>query len=106
MRYANPKWRKLVILLEDYVFLQVSPLKRVFCFGKKGKLISRYIRPFEVLRKVGVVTYELALPLDFPLVHPVFHISILRKYVKDPSHIIQHQVVSLSFNLTFETWPT
>ena len=37
--------------------------------------------------------------------HPVFHVSMLRKYVKDPSHVLKHQAVSLSSNLTFEARP-
>ena len=58
-----------------------------------------------MLRKVGAVAYELALLPDFPPVHLVFHISMLRKYVKDPAHVLQHQHVAISFNLTYEAWP-
>ena len=55
-----------------------------------------------MLRKVGGFAYELALPPNFPSVYPVFHISILRKYVRDLSHVLQHQVVPLSSDLTFK----
>ena len=51
------------------------------------------------------MAYEIALPPDFPPVHPVFHISMLRKYVKDPSHVLQHQTVALSSDMTFEVQP-
>ena len=89
----------------DHVFLRVSPLRGIFRFGKKGKLAPRYIGPFEVLRRVGAVAYEVALPPDFSPVHPVFHISMLRKYVKDPTHVLQHQTVDISPDMTFEVQP-
>ena len=57
-------------------------------FGKRGKLSSRYIGPFEVLERVGVVAYRLALPPSLSSVHEVFHVSILRKYTPDPNHIV------------------
>ena len=104
-KYADPKCRELVIIPGDHVFIRVSPLKGVFRFGKKGKLAPRYIGPYEVLKKIGAVAYELALPPDFPPVHPMFHVSMLRKYVKDPSHVLKHQAVPLSSDLTFEARP-
>ena len=58
-------------------------------FGKRRKLSPRYVGPYEVLEKVGKVAYRLALPLSFPNVHLVFHVFMLRKYLSDPSHVIQ-----------------
>ena len=56
------------------------------CFGKKGKLSPRYIGSFEILERVGKVAYKLALPSELSMAHNVFHMSMLRKYVSDPSH--------------------
>ena len=56
----------------DHVFLKISPMKGVMRFGKKGKLTPRYIGPFEILDRVGNVSYRLALPPNFGHVHPVF----------------------------------
>ena len=80
-------------------------MKGVMRFGKKGKLSPRYVGPFEILERVGAVAYRLALPPEFPNVHPVFHVSMLRKYLPDPSHVIQPQVVQLSEDLTYEEKP-
>ena len=75
--YADPKRKDHVFKVGDRVFLKVSPMKGVLRFGKKGKLTSRYVGPYEILRKVGPVAFELALPPNFPSVHPVFHVSLL-----------------------------
>ena len=64
-------------------------------FGKKGKLGPRYVGPFEVLRLTGEVAYELALLLELSQVHPVFHVSMLRKYVPDPSHVVEYQSLKI-----------
>ena len=57
-------------------------------FGKQGKLSPRYIRPFEVLDRVGTVAYRLALPPSLSIVHAVFHVSMLRKYTPDQTHVV------------------
>ena len=56
-------------------------MKGVIRFGKKEKLAPRYIGPFEILERIGMVAYRLALPPNMSQVHPVFHISMLRKYI-------------------------
>ena len=57
-------------------------------FGKRGKLAPRYIGPFEILERVGIVVYRLALPPSLSGVHEVFHFSMLRKYTPDPTHVV------------------
>ena len=64
------------------------PNRGVIRFGKRGKLLPRYIRPFEVLEMVGIVAYWLALPPSLSSVHDVFHVSMLRKYTLDPTHVV------------------
>ena len=64
-------------------------MKDVMRFGKKGKLAPRYIEPFVILERVGMVVYLLASPPNMSLVHPVFHVSMLRKYISDPSNVLQ-----------------
>ena len=58
--------------------------ERVMNFGRKGKLASKYIGPFKILERINVVAYWLALPPDMSPVHPMFHVSMLTKYISDP----------------------
>nr|XP_025885841.1 uncharacterized protein LOC112941108 [Solanum lycopersicum] len=89
----------------DHVWLRVSPMKGVMQFGKKGNLSPRFIGPFEILSRVGEVAYKLALPPILSAVHPVFHVSTLRKYIPDESHLLSLDSVELGPDLTFEKEP-
>ncbi|XP_022851541.1 uncharacterized protein LOC111373265 [Olea europaea var. sylvestris] len=80
-------------------------MKGVIHFGKRGKLQPRYIGPFEVLKRVGTVAYELALPPELSAVHNVFHVSMLRKYISDPSHVINSKSLDIHPDLTYEETP-
>lgn len=73
-------------------------------FEKCGKLNPRYIRPFEIVGRVGAVAYHLALSLDLAQVHNI-HVSMLRKYLSDPSYIIQHEPMEFQKNLPYEEQP-
>ena len=77
------------------MFLKVSPWRKVLRFGKKGKLSSRFIGPYEVLERIGLVAYRLALPPELANLHDVFHVSMLRKYRSDESHILPIQEVQV-----------
>ena len=86
----------------DHVFLKVMPKRGVVSFGKQGKLAPRYIRPFEVLERVGTVAYWLALPPSLSGVHEVFHVSMLRKYTLDPAHVVDWGEIIVDTDRTFE----
>ena len=86
----------------DHVFLKVMPKRGVVRFGKRRKLSSRYIRPFEILKRVGTVAYRLALPLILSSVHAVFHISKLRKYTPYPTHVVDWGELAIDADGTFE----
>ncbi|KAH0643764.1 hypothetical protein KY290_035213 [Solanum tuberosum] len=103
--YADRRRRPLRFYVGDRVFLRVSPMKGVMRFGRRGKLSPRYIRPFEILQTVGEVIYELALPPAFSAIHPVFHVSMLRRYVPDESYVLQYDAVELDDRLTFVEEP-
>ncbi|XP_015162113.1 uncharacterized protein [Solanum tuberosum] len=57
-------------------------------FGKKGKFSPRYMGSYKILRCIGKVAYELDLPNDLALVHSVFHVFLLKKYVGDPTSLV------------------
>ena len=74
-------------------------------FGKRGKLASKYIGPFEILERVGTVSYRLALPPSLSSVHEVFHVSMLRKYTPDPAHVVDWGEITVDTDETFEEGP-
>ena len=86
--FADTRRRPLEFQVGDHVFLKVSPTKGVKRFGSKGKLSPRYIGPFEILEKVENVAYRLALPPSLENVHNVFHVSMLRKCLTDPTQTL------------------
>lgn len=103
--YADICRRPLEFEIGEKVFLKVSPTKGVVRFGEKGKLTPRYVGPYEVLERIGEVAYRLALPMEMNRIHDVFHVSQLKKYVYDPSHIIEPESVELEEKLTYEEQP-
>ena len=74
-------------------------------FGKRGKLSPRFIRPFEILERVGTVAYQLALPPSMSGVHEVFRVSMLRKYTPDPAHVVDWGQIEVDTDGTFEEGP-
>ena len=55
-----------------------------------------------MIEKVGPVAYRLALPLEFEKIHNVFHVSMLRRFRSDPSHVISSETIELRLDLTYE----
>ncbi|KAL5567956.1 hypothetical protein UlMin_024531 [Ulmus minor] len=100
--YADKQRRPLEFQVGDSVFLKVAPMKGVMRFKKKGKLSPRYIGPFEILERIGKVAYRLALPPELSSIHNIFHVSMLRKYVSDPSHVLENELIEVHEDLTYE----
>ena len=78
------------------------PKRGVVRFGKRGKLSPRFIGPFEILERVGTVAYRLTLPPGMSGVHEVFHVSMLRKYTPDPTHVVDWGQIEIDTDETFE----
>ncbi|GJW29327.1 integrase, catalytic region, zinc finger, CCHC-type containing protein [Tanacetum coccineum] len=83
--YADKRRKPLEFSVGDYVLLKVLPWKGVARFRKKGKLAPRFVRPFEIVEKVGPVTYRLDLPEELNGVHDMFHVPNLKKCLADPT---------------------
>ena len=87
------------------MFLKVSLWKKILRFRRKGKLSPRFIGPYEILERVRPVAYRLALPLELAKLHDVFHVSMLRRYHSDPSHILPIQDIQVQEDFTVEEEP-
>ena len=74
-------------------------------FGKHEKLSPRFIGPFEILERIGTVAYRLALSPSMTGVHEVFHVSMLRKYISDPAHVVDWGQIEIDTDGTFEEGP-
>ncbi|GJW48442.1 putative reverse transcriptase domain-containing protein [Tanacetum coccineum] len=81
--YVDYRRKPLEFEVGDRVLLKVMPWKGVVCFGKKGKLAPRYVGPFEILERIGLVAYRLRLPEEFNSVHDTYHVSNLKKCLAD-----------------------
>ena len=86
----------------DHVFLKVMPKRGVVRFGKRRKLSPRYIGPFEILKRVGIDAYHLALSSSLSGFHEVFHVSMLRKYNPDPTHVVDWGEIIVYTNGSFK----
>ncbi|XP_038904261.1 uncharacterized protein LOC120090614 [Benincasa hispida] len=103
--YADKRRRELEFEIGDRVFLKLSPWKGILRFDNKGKLSPRYIEPYEIIAHVGPAAYKFALPTELSKIYDVFHVSMLWKYVPNPTHILREQPVQLKENLSYEEEP-
>ncbi|GJR06063.1 reverse transcriptase domain-containing protein [Tanacetum coccineum] len=100
-RYADKRRKPLEFSVSDYVLLKVLPWKGVVRFGKKGKLAPRFVRPFEIIEKVGLVAYRLDLPKELNGVHDTFHVSNLKKCLADPTLKVPLDEIRVDAKLNF-----
>ncbi|KAL0541388.1 hypothetical protein IC582_021430 [Cucumis melo] len=103
--YADVRRKDLEFEIGDKVFLKVAPMRGVLRFERRGKLSPRFVGPFEILERIGPVAYRLALPPSLSTVHDVFHVSMLRKYVSDPSHVVDYEPLEIDENLSYTERP-
>ena len=86
----------------DKVFLKVSPWKKILWFGQKGKLSPRFIGSYEILERISPVVYQLALPPELVKLHDVFHVSRLRRYRFDGSHMLPMQELQVQADFSYD----
>ena len=103
--YHDKRRKPLEFQEGEHVFLKVTPTTGVGRALKSRKLTPRFIGPYQITKRVGEVAYQVALPPSLSNLHSVFHVSQLRKYVHDPSHVIHMDDVQVRENLTVEALP-
>jgi hypothetical protein len=102
--YADQKRRHLEFQVGDHVYLKVKAQKSSLKLGNCAKLAPRFCGPFELLARIGPVAYQIALLANLR-VHNVFHISLLKKYVHDPTHMIDWNLVQVEPEGEFQVEP-
>ncbi|GKE30484.1 hypothetical protein Tco_1445868 [Tanacetum coccineum] len=103
--YVDNRHKPLDFEVRDQVLLKVSPWKGVIRFGKKGKLAPRYVGPFEILERIGLVAYRLRLPEELTSVHDTFHVSNLKKCLADANLHVPLDEIKVDKTLRFVREP-
>lgn len=88
----------------EHVYLHINPKKISLRISSCAKLAPRYCGPFEILERIAPVAYRLVFP---PIVkfHDIFHISLLKKYIKDVDHVIEWFVLQVEQEEEFQSQP-
>ncbi|GJY59452.1 putative reverse transcriptase domain-containing protein [Tanacetum coccineum] len=97
--YADRRTNPLELEVGDMVLLKVSPWKGAVRFGKREKLSPRYIRPFKILARVGLVAYTLELPEELKGIHSTFHVSNRKKCVAEGDIVVSMDEIQLDDKL-------
>jgi len=103
--YHDKRRKALEFEKDEHAFLRVTPITGVGRALKSRKLTPRFIGPYQISERVGEVAYRIALPPSLSNLHDVFHVSQLRRYIADPSHVVPLDDVQVRDNLTVDTSP-
>ncbi|GJZ94586.1 hypothetical protein Tco_0666789 [Tanacetum coccineum] len=103
--YADHRQKPLEFSVGDKLLLKVSSWKGIVCFVKRSKLSPRYVRPFEVVERVGRVAYRLRLPQELVGIHDTFHVSNLKKCLADVNLHVPLEEIKIDDKLHFVEEP-
>nr|GEV27672.1 reverse transcriptase domain-containing protein [Tanacetum cinerariifolium] len=103
--YYDKRRKPIEFSVGDYVLLKVSHWKGVVCFGKKGKLAPRFVGPFVIVEKVGILPYRFDFPEELNGVHDTFHVSNLKKYLANPTLEVPLNEIQVDAKLNFVEEP-
>ena len=104
--YADQRRKFLEFQEGEHVFLKITPMMGIGKAMKVKKLSPRFLSPLQILKRVRLVAYQMALPPNLSNLHDIFHMSQLRKYHSDPSHLLEPESVQLREDLTFNLLPS
>ena len=88
--YYDKRRKPIEFEAGDHVFLKVTPVTRVGRALKSRKLTPKFIGPYQILKRIGSVAYQILSKL-----HNIFHVPQLRKYIHDPFHVIEPDIVQI-----------
>ncbi|GKB55305.1 putative reverse transcriptase domain-containing protein [Tanacetum coccineum] len=103
--YADKRRKPLEFSVGEYVLHKVSPWKGVVRFRKKGNLEPRFVRPFKIIERFGLVAYWLDLPKELNGVYDMFHVSNLKKCLADPTLQVLLDKIRVDAKLNFVEEP-
>jgi len=103
--YADKRRRTLEFEAGDHVFLRVTPTTSIGRALKSRKLTPRFIGPYQIMRRIGPAVCEITLPPHLGNLHNVFHVSQLRKYIADPTHVLEDGDMQIREDLTIGAGP-
>jgi hypothetical protein len=104
--YSDKKRREVSFNPGDFVYLKVSPIRGTRRFQVHGKLAPRYIGPYQILKRIGAVAYRLELPEGMSDIHPVFHVSQLRRCLRVPERErVPEEEIVLQTDLQYQEVP-
>src|SRR4051812_26347426 len=104
-KYADLDRREVEFSVGDHAFLRVSSRRGLQQASRLGKLAPRFVGPFLILERIGKVAYRLALSPQFAKMHNVFHVSTLKPYVHDPTHVLDFQDLTIQDDISIEDRP-
>eukprot|EP00253_Pinus_taeda_P029751 PITA_29751 len=93
-KFADRKRKFKEYQVGDHVYVRIREKKSTLQWNGSTKLAPRFCGPFQVLERIRSVAYQLALPSHIR-VHNSFHVSVLKKYVYDPKHVIKWQDIQV-----------
>ncbi|XP_014511617.1 uncharacterized protein LOC106770315 [Vigna radiata var. radiata] len=103
--YADQRQKPLEFVVGDHVFLRVTLTTGVGRAIRARKLSLRYLGPYQILRRIRPIAYKITMLPKLANLHPMFHVSQLRKYVPDPSHVLEAEDVQIRGDLSVEVQP-
>ena len=86
------------------MYLKFKEIRISLNLGRCAKLAPRFCGPFKILARIGAMAYQLELPANLKI-HNVFHVSLLKKYVHDPTHMIDWNMVQVEPKGEFQVEP-